>query len=89
MEIRLLKKTELPLLQRFIHEYWRPDHVLSKSRQLMDYQHFNGEAYNFVVAIEGEKIYTALGFIPTRQYDPAIERFDIWLAIWCKSDDCP
>ncbi len=55
----------------------------------MDYQHYNGYGYNFVVGIEEGKIYTALGFIPTSQYDKDIKEFDVWLAIWCKTPDCP
>ena len=89
MEIRLVKLNELPLLQQFLNDYWKKDHILSRNKELMDYQHYNGYGYNFVVAIEEGKIYTALGFIPTSQYDKEIKDYDVWLAIWCKTPDCP
>jgi len=86
MEIRLVKTDELLKLQRFLHDYWQPNHILSVNKDLMDYQHYNGESYNFVAAFENSEILCALGFIPTSQYDPEINRTDIWLAIWKKSD---
>lgn len=90
MEIRLVKKEELGLLQQFLNDYWKKDHILATNKALMDYQHQNEcGGYNFVVGIENGKIYTALGFIPTSQYDPEIKELDIWLAIWCKTPDCP
>lgn len=88
MEIRLAKEYEVEELQRFLHDHWAGNHILSKNRDLLDYQHYNDGEYNFVIA-KDDKIYAALGFIPTRQYDPSIERLDIWLAIWKKSPDCP
>lgn len=89
MEIRLVRFNELPLIQQFLNDYWKKDHILSKSIDLMNYQHHNGYGYNFVIGIEEGKIYTALGFIPTNQYDKDIKELDIWLAIWCKTPDCP
>jgi len=89
MEIRLVKKEELGLLQQFLNDYWKKDHILATNKALLDYQHFNGYGYNFVVGIENGKIYTALGFVPTQQYDPEIKPLDIWLCIWCKTPDCP
>jgi len=89
MEIRLVRQDELGMLQTFLHEHWKANHILATNKTLMDFQHFNGTTYNFVIAIENGRIFVALGFIPTFQFDEDIKETDIWLAIWKKSHDCP
>ena len=85
MEIRHLKTEELPELQSFINKFWRKDHILATNRALMNYQHFNGNHYNWIIAKDTE-IQVILGFVPTWQYDAEIKRTDIWLCIWMRSD---
>jgi len=85
-EIKICHRDDLPLLLEFIEEHWRAQHPLVLSRELMDWQHYNPQtnSYNFVIARHQEsgQLHGMLGFIPTSQFDPAIEQVDIWLAIW-------
>ena len=76
----------------FLKVAWNPDHALVKSKALMDFQHYDREKreYHFIVAenqMTGE--YDALvGYIPTSQYDRALEgNGDYWGAIWKRRDD--
>ena len=83
MEIRKVKKEEYQMLVDFLREYWKRDHTLIKSKQLMDFQHLDGDTYNFYAAIEEGEIYAVNGFIKTSSYDESlIEEDDIWGAIW-------
>jgi hypothetical protein len=70
----------------FIDQYWKKDHILVLSRNLLDWQHFdkvNGR-YNFVVARHKEtsEIHAILGFVPTSQFDENIEYKEVWPCIW-------
>ena len=74
-------------LMRFIHEHWSPNHILSRSRPLLDWQHRDEEAgrYNILLALTDDgEIVGMLGFIPSSRYDPALAdgRETIWLSVW-------
>lgn len=74
-------------LTAFIHDHWSSEHVLVKSRALLDWQHRDAERerYNFLLAEDaGVGIAGILGFIPTSRYDPAFVGLDetIWLTTW-------
>lgn len=71
----------------FIRDHWNRDHILAKSRALLDWQHRDEtrERYNFLLAMDSEVgIVGVLGFIPTSRYDPALEGQNetIWLTTW-------
>jgi hypothetical protein len=74
-------------LMRFVHDHWSPNHILSRSRRLLDWQHRNeAEArYNILLArtADGE-IVGMLGFIPSSRYDSSLaaDRETIWLSVW-------
>lgn len=83
MEIRRLLTSEYPILIDFLRNYWSENHSLIKSKSLLDFQHLDGDYYNFLVAIEDKKIYSLLGFITTSQYDDSLkDNRDCWGAIW-------
>lgn len=83
MEIRKLKKEEYGLLVDFLKNYWKSNHSLVKSKQLMDFQHLDGDYYNFYVAIEDGTIYSLQGFIKSSLYDDSLAgEDDCWGAIW-------
>ena len=83
MEIRKLKKEEYGLLVDFLREYWKSDHSLVKSKQLMDFQHLDGDTYTFYAAIEDGRIYSLQGFIKSSLYDESLtNKPDCWGAIW-------
>lgn len=83
MEIRKLRKEEYDLLVDFLRNNWKSNHSLVKSKQLMDFQHLDGDSYSFYAAIEDGKIYSLQGFIKSSFYDEALEEEgDCWGAIW-------
>jgi len=82
MNYSICLTSELPQLQAFIHEHWKPGHILATNKKLLDFQHRRAGGYHFVLAREDDQLVGILGFIPTRQYDIEIKRMDIWLAIW-------
>ncbi len=57
----------------------------------MDWQHYDAKtrSYNFLIARHRSgEIHAILGFIPTSQFDPALEpEKQVWLAIWKVRDD--
>jgi len=75
---------DIEKLQKFIHEKWKENHILSIDKRLMDFQHKSGNKYNFVIAKNSKDEITAvLGFIPLSQYDVNLQgHSDLWLALW-------
>lgn len=95
MSLYTIKKVpleEVNKLTSFLDKYWKNEHALVKSRELLDFQHLNREdgCYNFLVAENKQSgDYDALiGFIPTSQYDNNLSaNGDYWGAIWKIRDD--
>ena len=88
MEIRLIKKSEVKILRDFIDTFWKKNHILATKKEVLDWQYYNGMSYNFVGGFVDGELKTILGFIPKQHFDLK-EKNHIWLAIWCKSVDCP
>ncbi len=87
MNVRLARYDEYPAIADFLHREWRADHVFTKSRALFDWQHRNGDHYNFVLGMDGDRILGVFGFIPTGQWDPKLGTKHLWLAIWKVADE--
>ena len=91
-EIRLCEKEEAGQLREFIGKYWKPNHALALSQELLDWQHFDPRTgkYNFVVARHREsgEFHAIYGYIPTSLFDPALEPYrDYWPAVWMVRED--
>ena len=91
-DIREAKITEGIDIQQFLDNYWKKNHSLAVSRELLDFQHLNKEDdhYNYVVAMNTKtgEMDAIFGYIPTYQYDPALRaEGDYWAAIWKKRED--
>jgi hypothetical protein len=84
VEIRICREEDIGRVMAFINQHWRKDHVLAKSRVLMDWQYKAKDgSYNFVIAHDGDDLLAILGFTPVDRYDPALrDRAIIWLALW-------
>lgn len=84
--LHICLESELFELQKFINDHWKKNHVLSISKELMDWQYYkkDNKCYNFVIAKHNDtnEIYGILGFIPTSHFDKSIQELDLWLAIW-------
>src|SRR5574344_1338686 len=82
---------EIEDVVRFIDTYWKKDHILVKSRKLMDWQHLdkNNNRYNFVIARHKAscEIHGLLGFIPVSLFDEKLDEKLVWSAIWKVRDD--
>jgi hypothetical protein len=89
MEIKLASENEYLQLMEFIDTYWRKNHCLVKSKMLFDWQHKNGNEYNFYIAKDGDKIVSALGLITPSHHDKSlpIGKQDFWGAIWKTIED--
>jgi hypothetical protein len=70
----------------FIDKHWRKGHILVRSRNFLDWQHFNPDRneYNFVLAAQKSsgEIHGLLGFIPTYNFDNQIGNVQVWGALW-------
>ncbi len=74
-------------LMNFIRDHWSANHVLARSKALMDWQHRDeaNKRYNFIAARDDERgIVGILGFILASRYDPAFAKKDdtLWLTTW-------
>ena len=90
-DVHFCAKDEVEDLVDFINRYWRENHIFVLSRKLLDWQHFDAknQRYNFVIAkyrTTGE-VHSILGFVPTSQFDPSIQRSEIWPCIWKSRPD--
>ncbi len=85
-EIELCPAGSAPQLMKFLDENWQRGHVLSRSRELLDWQHFDAGAgyYNYLLAKGKDgQIEAVLGFIPTDRYDSVIAGdCVVWLSLW-------
>ena len=93
LEIRFCRLAEIEKLQRFLHEKWKANHILSVNKELLLWQHheWGSEFLNFVVAVlesTGEFV-GILGFIPLWKFDTNLKHTrQIWLSLW-KTDERP
>ena len=83
---------EIGKVQKFLHDHWAENHVLATDHTLIDWQHKDmlHNRYNFVIAQQAgdEDLCGILGFISTRQLDPALARSNtIWLTTWMVRPD--
>ena len=75
--IRFAEEMDIPAIMAFINEHWRKNHIMSRDRQLFEFQHKWGDEMSFVLSEKGGEITGVLGFIP---YDT--NNRDVTLAIW-------
>jgi len=72
----------------FIATHWSSQHILSKNRSLMNWQHGCEDGYNYILAWDEGILLGILGYIPTRRYDDELSANNIlWLALWKVRDD--
>ena len=90
-DIHICRKDEIEQVISFIDIYWKKGHILTKSRELMDWQYYNKkeENYNFVIAISRKtrEIHGLIGFIMSDTYDSLISTPIRWGAIWKIRED--
>ena len=84
-------KNRVDGLVSFINDYWKKDHILSRSREFLDWQHFDkkNDRYNFILAIHKhtDEIHAINGYTLSSHYDHDINEPVFWGNIWkCKPD---
>ena len=90
-DVHICRKEEIEEVILFINEYWQKDHILTKSRELLNWQHYDkkNERYNFVIAKsrKNNEIHGLIGFIISNIYDEDIISPIRWGAIWKIRED--
>ncbi len=78
--IRFARKADTDNIMKFINEYWRKNHILSRDKELFEWQYGgNDDKLNIVLGFdENESIQGMLGFVA---YDDSDSK-DIALALW-------
>lgn len=83
--------SEINEVSIFIDSHWKRGHILTKSKELMDWQYYDplNNRYNFIIARHKatQEIHGIEGFISTQQYDHDIKDCMVWGAIWKTRDD--
>lgn len=75
--IRFACKEDIGNIMRFISEHWRENHILSRDRELFEFQHLWKDEVTFVLSEQQGKIDGLLGYIP---YGSG--KRDVMLALW-------
>lgn len=90
-DIHFCRTDEIDRVVTFIDTYWQKGHIFTKSRELLDWQHYDkkNNRYNFVVAVHKSthEIHALVGFIMSSIYDESIETPMRWGAIWKIRED--
>lgn len=86
-EIRLARKSDIEDIMKFINDYWRENHIMSKDRTLFEYEYADGENVNFVLAIERttQQIEAIFGFLRCSSVEDPLKK-DIWGSMWKVND---
>lgn len=85
-KFKICEKEDLPRLLAFIDTYWKKNHILVRSKEILDFQYFNRETgkYDFVLAENTQtgELDGIRGWIRVAQFDPALAQFDeVWSAV--------
>lgn len=85
------QKNEINDVLEFIDKYWKKGHAMVVSRQLMDWQHYDGENERYLFSIARHKasneIHALQGFITSNHFDSNIDKSILWGAIWKTRED--
>ena len=75
--IRFAEEKDIPGIMKFIDEHWRRNHIMSRDRELFEFQHKWNDEVSFVLSEKDGEITGILGFIPYGKTNR-----DVTLAIW-------
>lgn len=85
-KFKICEKEDLPRLLTFIDTYWKKNHILVRSKEILDFQYYNRETsqYDFVLAENTQtgELDGIRGWIRVDQFDPALSQYDeVWSAV--------
>lgn len=90
-DVHICSPKEIDEVLSFIDKYWQKGHILTKSKELLDWQHFDkgNDRYNFVLAKHKQtgEIHGLIGFITSNIFDESIKTPIRWGAIWKVRND--
>lgn len=83
---KICEREDLPRLLTFIDTYWKKNHILVRSKEILDFQYYNKEEdkYDFVLAENTQtgELDGIRGWIRVAQFDPALAPYDeVWSAV--------
>jgi len=88
MKIRFLKKKDLRKFKFLVNNFYKKNHILSKSRKIINfyYNFFNKEKL-FIIGIfdKNENLLSAMGLMPYKNWDNKL-REDYHIAFWVKKN---
>ena len=86
MIIKRLQNKEYNLLSKYINNFYKKNHILSKYKKLFDWMYFDNKAkkYNFLIAKEKNKIFATKGFQPIKLYDSNLNE-GTFISMWSSS----
>lgn len=85
-KFKICEREDLPRLLTFIDTYWKKNHILVRSKEILDFQYYNCEEdkYDFVLAENTQtgELDGIRGWIRVAKYDPALAEYDeVWSAV--------
>lgn len=85
-KFKICEREDLPRLLTFIDTYWKKNHILVRSKEILDFQYYNRETgkYDFVLAENTQtgELDGIRGWIRVDQFDPALAQYDeVWSAV--------
>lgn len=82
-DIRLAHISDIDNIMHFIDEYWRKGHIMSRDRELFEYEYADGDNVNFVLAVDinTKLIEGIFGFIKCSNTKD-LKKKDIWGSMW-------
>lgn len=85
-KFKICEREDLPRLLTFIDTYWKKNHILVRSKEILDFQYYNREEdkYDFVLAENTQtgELDGIRGWIRVAQYDPSLSEYDeVWSAV--------
>lgn len=86
-DIRLADTSDIDDIMLFLDQYWRKGHIMSRDRELFQYEYADGDRINFVLAIDRKtkQMEGIFGFLNCSQTEDAGKK-DIWGSMWKVND---
>ena len=82
LNLKILKLNDLNKLRSFISKNWKKNHILSKNKKFLIWQHYSNNNLNTAAATIKNKIIGLQMFIPQNHYDAALSKKEISLTIF-------
>ncbi len=91
MNVRIADQKDINKICNFLDNNWKKNHILSKDKKLLKWQHISNKKNKISFAVlenKTKKILGLIGFISINAYKKIKKKDDnIWLGIWCVSKE--